>query len=413
MRIRRRKMVSGDGYRQRPRQESMERMMRTTKKRATGRKIVVDAAARLERLVRRLEEFGELRTEWREAFLAVPRHVFIPEVVWRSDPEGGRCLVPLSRADDPVAWLKQAYARQAVVTQVDDGEPRDGRGRKVTSSASDPRVVGLMLAALDAQPGDRVLEIGTGTGYNAALLAHRLGAQHITTIEVDARIADHARAALRTAGFEAVSVLTGDGHRGCPGRAPFDRVISTAAAYQVPYAWIAQTRAGGRVLTPWANAYHDGLLSLTVCGQGTAIGGLVGEVAFMPLREQRPPPAYRPDEDEHDQAALTWTDLHPHHVAGIFDASMAISMRVLDCRTSHYPQGQGAGTLWLLDPTSQSWASLRYAPQSRPFAVRQAGPRHLWDEVETAYHWWEEHGKPAAARWRFTISPDEQRIELT
>lgn len=374
---------------------------------------MADAAARLERLVRRLEESGELRTEWREAFLAVPRHLFIPDVMWRSDPDGSRRLVPLRRADDPVTWLKRAYARRAVVTQVDDGEPTGGRGRTVTSSASDPRVVGLMLAALDAQPGDRVLEIGTGTGYNAALLAQRLGAEHVTTIEVDASIADHARAALQAAGFDAVSVVTGDGREGCPGRAPFDRVISTAAAYQVPHAWISQTRAGGRVVTPWANDYHDGLLSLTVRGDNTAVGGIVGEVAFMPLREQRPVPAYRPDEDEHDRAAVTYTDLHPHNVAGIFDASMAISMRVPDCRTSHYADGRGAGTLWLLDPASESWASLRYAPESRPFEIRQAGPRHLWDEVEAAYRWWEEQGKPAAGRWRFTIGPGEQRIELT
>jgi uncharacterized membrane protein len=56
-----------------------------------------------------------LRTEWREAFLAVPRHLFIPDVMWRSDPDGSRRLVPLRRADDPVTWLKRAYSRSGWV----------------------------------------------------------------------------------------------------------------------------------------------------------------------------------------------------------------------------------------------------------------------------------------------------------
>ena len=74
------------------------------------------------------------------------------------------------------------------------------RGRYVTSSASQPNVVALMLKALDAQPGMRVLEIGTGTGYNAALLAHRLGAPHVTSVEIHPDLADHARRALMSTG---------------------------------------------------------------------------------------------------------------------------------------------------------------------------------------------------------------------
>jgi protein-L-isoaspartate O-methyltransferase len=85
--------------------------------------------------------------------------------------------------------MRRAYTSTVVIIQVDDGHPSGPgkRGCYITSSASPPEVVALMLAALDAEPGMRVLEIGTGTGYNAALLAHRLGAQNITSVEIDPR----------------------------------------------------------------------------------------------------------------------------------------------------------------------------------------------------------------------------------
>jgi protein-L-isoaspartate O-methyltransferase len=145
----------------------------------------------------------------------VPRHEFIPELVWRYDRDtSAYCdLVPLRRCDDPQGWLERAYANALVNTQVDDGHPigEAGRGFEVTSSASMPGVVAQMLAALDVEPGMRVLEIGTGTGYNTALLAHRLGAGNIVSVEVDPAVAGHARRALAATGFGAVTVVTADG----------------------------------------------------------------------------------------------------------------------------------------------------------------------------------------------------------
>ena len=89
-----------------------------------------------------------------------------------------------------------------------------------TSSASGPVIVAVMLAALDAHEGHRVLEIGTGTGYNAALLTHRLGAEQVTSLEVDPDIATHAREALSDTGFGGVTVITGDGTHGYPPGCP-------------------------------------------------------------------------------------------------------------------------------------------------------------------------------------------------
>jgi protein-L-isoaspartate(D-aspartate) O-methyltransferase len=169
-------------------------------------------------------------------------------VVWRQDRNAvGDCdLVPLRRTDDPDTWLELAYANASVATQVDDGFPAgDGCGFEVSSSASMPAVVAQMLGALDVEPGRRVLEIGTGTGYNAALLAHRLGAERVVSVEVDPAVAEHARRALDHAGFGAVTVVTGDGAEGYRPGAPYDRVLATVAVGQVPPAWVAQTRPGG------------------------------------------------------------------------------------------------------------------------------------------------------------------------
>jgi protein-L-isoaspartate(D-aspartate) O-methyltransferase len=383
---------------------------------------VTEPALLLHRMVTDLIASGELVEEWREAFASVPRHVFIPEVVWCEDEDldGPADLVPLRRADDPDAWCQLAYGPDFVIAQVDDGDPVGpaGRGHDATSSASMPAVVADMLAKLDAQPGMRVLEIGTGTGYNAALLAQRLGVENVTTIEIDPALATRARQALTQAGYGQVTVVTGDGGHGHPPGAPYDRVISTANVNQVPYAWVAQTRPGGRVLTPWGTPYYNGgLLSLTVDEDGTAHGGLVAKTSFMDLRDQRTPRvSVRRCVHHEEDAATTRTALHPHDVAGHFDVQIGIGIQVPQCKYLYQPADDDSdeAILWFLDPWSGSWASLHHDPQLAcdSYRVRQLGPRHLFDEVEAAYHAWRDAGSPQAEEWTFTVTPQHQRISL-
>jgi protein-L-isoaspartate O-methyltransferase len=277
-----------------------------------------------------------------------------------------------------------------------------------------PAVVAQMLTALEVEPGMRVLEIGTGTGYNAALLAHQLGAENVVSVEIDPAVADHARHALAATGYGQVSVITGDGAEGYPPRAPYDRVISTAAAAEVPHAWVAQTRPGGRVLTPWGTAYYPGgLLALTVDHDATtATGGIVGPASFMWLRAQRIPrySTSRIVRGE-DAAAVSTTDLHPWHVAGDVHAATAIGLRVPQCETFYHPDSPETGTLYLVDQCSRSWATLHLTTEA-PYAVRQSGARTLFDEVATAYRWWVHAGEPTVDAWRFTVTPSRQRIEL-
>jgi protein-L-isoaspartate(D-aspartate) O-methyltransferase len=363
-------------------------------------------------MVAGLVERGELSAPWREVFDTVPRHWFIPDRVWRQDEchDGPSDLVPVDRASDPGCWAAMAYANDSVITQVDDGHPSvDGRGREVSSSASMPAVVATMLTALEVEPGMRVLEIGTGTGWNTALLAQRLGPDAVTSIEVDPAVASHARARLAEHGFGAVRVVTGDGAQGWPQGAPYDRVLATVAAPLVPHPWVAQTRPGGLVLAPWGTAYYPGgLLRIEVGDGGVGRGRIVGDESFMALRAQRQPresiAAYR---DAHPEPVTGSTDLHPWYLRGDQAAATAIGIRLPGVRCFY-----SGHALYLTDRASLSWATVDVGDDP-PYRVAQAGPRALFDEAVAAYEWWTGAGKPGVDAWLVTVDLDgRQTIEL-
>ncbi len=381
-------------------------------------------------LVDGLSSSGALTPEWRAAFLAVPRHLFVPDLVWR-EGEQDCAPHPIRRAEQPDTWLEMVYRDEPVITQINDGAPPNSatvspestpprQSIYYTSSTSMPSVVAEMLTALRAEPGMSVLEIGTGTGWNTALLAHRLGSEHITSIEIDPHLSAHARTALADAGYGAVTVLTGDGTVGHPRRAPYDRVLSTACVYQLPYHWITQTRPGGLILTPWGTEYYNGhLLALTVAADGTATGSIVGTTAFMTLRDQRIPWLPRSEivtEDSETRAEEKLSKRHPRYYVTGYDARTAIGVQVPRCIPRYTPPDEQDpdGILWLIDQWSHSWAAIHHQPdRPGPYRVRQHGPRRLFDEVSAAYRSWKAAGKPPAHTWRITITPEGQQAELT
>jgi len=104
---------------------------------------------------------------------------------------------------------------------------------------------------------------------------------------------------------------------------------------------------------------------------------------------------------------------NPYHSLG---AVVAVGARVPHCRMGYFRSSDpndNKAVLWLADHESGSWARLHHDPDSDgPYPVHQYGPRRLWEEVAAAHAWWVEHGRPGAERWRFTITPQGQRIEL-
>ncbi|GAA0612168.1 methyltransferase domain-containing protein [Streptomyces crystallinus] len=229
----------------------------------------------------------------RDVFESVSRAHFVPERVWWPERDTDGFYPVIDRTTEPERWLEAVYTpRIALITQIEDGKisPQDGptRSNAFTSSISCAAVVVQMLHHLDPQPGENVLEIGTGTGYNAALLAARVGADHLTTVEVDPVTAERARTALHSRGVPVPTVVVADGENGYGPRAPYDRLISTACVRQIPPAWLEQMRPGGTILTPLATPFGDDALALLVADrQGHARGRLVAAVNFMRVRSQR------------------------------------------------------------------------------------------------------------------------------
>ncbi|WP_333740807.1 methyltransferase domain-containing protein [Streptomyces sp. IBSBF 2806] len=239
------------------------------------------AAAERAALTREIDASGAFAADprWREAFATVPRHLFVPyyyvsgaggyERRWceSSDPRGRE------------RWLRGAYEDVPLATRLRDGV--------LLSSSSQPSLMALMLAELHIEDGDRVLEIGAGTGYNAALLSYRLGDANVTTVDLDPEITESARRHLADAGYRP-AVVTGDGARGVPERAPFDRIVATCTLASIPSAWTAQCAPGALVLAPLAT----GLIVLTVRDAGHAEGRFLHTPAFfVPLRgSDRPEP---------------------------------------------------------------------------------------------------------------------------
>lgn len=374
---------------------------------------------RIEQLAAELDAMNSVPATWRAAFLAVPRHCFLPPRFW-VDNEHGEPR-PVNYEDDPDQWLAWAYRNVPILIQFDDGRTTwpDTGGELCTSSASKPDLVLKMLASLIVDVGQRVLEIGTGTGYNAALMAARLGTPNVTTVEIDPGLAEAAQIALKDAGFP-VTVITGDGTAGHSAGAPYDRVIATVAVRvgELPYAWVAQTRPGGVIVTPMRTDFGGAvaLVRLTVGEDGTATGQPIGRVGFMAVRSQRTPEwtVDRLDPDDPD-AELSTTTLKPWRVAESHDVRWAIGTRVPSCVWEHHPPDEDRDhhLLWLLDPSGGSWAVARYDGSPGPRQIRQQGTRRLWDEVEAAFRSWAAAGKPPIDSSWITISSTTQRVEPT
>jgi protein-L-isoaspartate(D-aspartate) O-methyltransferase len=173
---------------------------------------------------------------WQRAFTDTPRHAFVPD-----------------------HSLTDAYSLTALVTQ---WRTADSCGNKrPTSSASSPRAVAMMLERLGTRDHHRVLEIGTGTGYNAALLCHRLGSANVYSNDLDPALVDDARNTLTDLGYHP-TLVAADGYTGLSGGAPYDRILATCAVNHVPPDWIRQLGDGGRIVAPVAGNSANPLLIL-------------------------------------------------------------------------------------------------------------------------------------------------------
>ncbi|MEF8756961.1 MAG: protein-L-isoaspartate(D-aspartate) O-methyltransferase [Halobacteriales archaeon] len=207
-----------------------------------------DFETQRENLVDRLASRGRISDPATERALRdVPRHEFVPE-----------------------NRRSAAYADRPL--PIGDGQ-----------TVSAPHMVGIMTDLLDVDPGDRVLEIGTGCGYHAAVTAEVVGAEHVYSVEYAAELVEDARETLSELEYDGISIRHGDGREGWPEHAPYDAAYLTCAATDFPDAVVEQVRPGGRLLAPIGSARQT-LIRATRRADGSLERESHGAVRFVQMR---------------------------------------------------------------------------------------------------------------------------------
>lgn len=205
-----------------------------------------------------------------QAFYKVPRHLFIPYLY---DEEGDKLKkIALDYKEPDQGFLEKVYADTPLSIWARDNE--------VLSTSSQPLVMAVMLRDARVKAGEKVLEIGTGCGYNAAVTATIVGdPEKVVTIEIYPEVAELAAQNLKRAGFPGVEVITGDGGRGYPMKAPYDSIIITCGAPEIP--WSKQLADAGTIALPLVTRGVETLCSLTKQPDGSLKGYLSLFVRFL------------------------------------------------------------------------------------------------------------------------------------
>ncbi len=337
---------------------------------------------------------------WRDIFRRVPRHPFVPVAYHLVQSDSGPIYEQVVSTDD---WLRLVYSDEAVVVQVDQS------GRQAISASTSPALMATMLEALAVADDSAVLEIGTGTGYNAALLCERLGSQRVSTIDIHYELVTVAAQRLKALGYSP-QLAAGDGRFGYAERAPYDRILGTCSVRRIPDAWREQIApTGGVVITNLAiGSYSAGNVRLVVERDRSAHGRfLADDAAFIRMEgdeETRPAMDVLLDlwiggagnsrqgsvpSDLEDQLFGLWLNLHVPHLVRFSS-----------------PNADGStAMLGLVDYIDLSWARIMIH-SSGQCDVAQGGPQRLWDRVEEAHERWLAVGKPERDRYGMTISPD-------
>lgn len=363
-----------------------------------------DWAPRAQRLADLLAAQGDVHhPAWRSAVAAVPRHVFVP-AAYQQDDTGTWQPVDVTSP----SGLDLVYSPTTLVTALADR----GTHQESISSSTKPDLMLRMLEALDIHDGHKVLEIGTGTGYNAAMLSQRLGENLVFSVDIDTELVDSASSRLHKIGFRP-TLVTADGAGGLPEHAPFDRIIATCSVPTVPWAWAEQLRAGGKILVDVKVAPEAGNLILLhrhpdrLEGRFTTRWG-----SFMTMRHHNDD-ASTPSQprSEHTRRRTTTIPPHPwwdHRVGWLLaqfhglPADVHIGM--------HLDPGTRQPTASFLSAPDGSWAAVSLTSDNGYYDVIEGGPTALWNSVERAHQVWLEHEQPDWTRLGLTITPDHQRL---
>ncbi|MGH3936055.1 MAG: methyltransferase domain-containing protein [Pseudonocardiaceae bacterium] len=369
----------------------------------------------LARLVDQITDKGDLHSpQWRAALLAIPRHLFVPHYYLQDTSHRPSRWVrhEPSDADSTRRWLQLVYSPTTLITEL--AQYADRGVQMPVCSSTKPDLMIRMLEALDIHDGHRVLEIGTGTGYNAALLTHRLGDHAVCSVDIDPTLIAAAGQGLHQLGYHP-TLVAGDGAQGLPEHAPFDRILATCALRAFPTIWIHQLRPGGTALVHLEGPLGAGnLLALRRDPTQLMVQGrfLPWWGCFMARRTSagpttgspRPVPTTDPvtiRDTTVDPAQIDGTQMFPflaqlHLPPGMY---RAIYLTDADIPVTYLASPDG------------SWCEINRQPDTTGrHTVREAGPTPLWAAIETAWTQWTQLAAPAWHEFGLTATPTEHRI---
>ncbi|QKW48895.1 methyltransferase domain-containing protein [Streptomyces buecherae] len=343
-------------------------------------------------MVERLTSQGALRTEgWRSAFAEIPREAFVPgQFTVRSQ---GR---KHTYTEDDPNRLPVIYSDASLLTQFD-------AAGTATSSSTQPWLMANMLESLDVEPHHKVLEVGLGTGYNAALLCHRLHPDRVFSIDIDPELVRAAATRVHGLGYSP-TMAAGDGREGLPTHAPYDRLIATFGVGRIPAAWCQQVRPGGLIV---ANV-GLGIARLVVAKDHTAQGLFHAYPAsFMTARDA---PDVVSTTAQQLTAELTTaqgkdrTIQVPAHLTGDIPQFLSALLQPSVVNFS-YADSLMRQVHCIYDPASQSWARITML-DVRLARLDYDGPRDLWGERAAFLNEWVEQGRPALDRYGLTVTSE-------
>jgi protein-L-isoaspartate O-methyltransferase len=328
--------------------------------------------------------------------------VFVP-TFYRQQNDAGWVEVGGDRqSGDRQRWLEAVYSDVTLVTALAE---LPGRPAVPVSSAIRPGLMVRMLEALDVHDGHRVLEIGTGTGFSAAILCHRLGADRVFSVDISANLVEVARERLAALGH-APTLTVGHGALGLPGQDRFDRIMAARSVPAVPWAWAEQVNEGGLVLVDVEPGFSAGSLVLLRRHEDRLEGHFLPQWASlvaMRAADSAPEREIRPSYEE--EGAIASTRLDPHlgdlRVPWFLAHSMLPRVVAFGSRGEDEP---GWGTFVAQDG---SWCEVRSEPDGDGLRqVRQGGPIRIWDRFERAHRQWRALGEPGWDRLGLTVTPD-------
>ncbi len=359
-----------------------------------GRAEETELRAMVDRYASELKAAGAIESAAVErAFRTVERHRLL-ETFYHRGAEGTRTLEhdPGHPRRDHLALI---YADTVLATRHIDGRP--------ASSTSQASLVARMLELLDLGEGMKILEVGAGTGYNAALMAEIVGDQRlVVTVDVLEDVVDQTRRLLAGAGYPRIQVLLRDGFEGAAEQAPFDRIVATVGCSDLSPHWAGQLAGHGAMLVPLEHASGHPLVLLSKDGEELR-GRLVLRTGFIPVRgplhieDLWAPGVWLPDRAEvvHEpDPEPRFTARQPDQPTGPDDEDdFLFYLGLHDRRACHAPEGPA------LSAGPDGWAALA------PDGIRWWKDASLARELDRRYREWDARGRPAMGDYRISFVP--------